>query len=209
MRWIFWRFHHSALTQLTWSLTLWWFSWHGVSLSTNSVDGEWWGWRRVRVDEEWDSTSTELTKSETPRQISWWEWDSTSTELTKSESPHHLSWPRVRLNINWVSAEWDSMTLDSMRNALEFFEDFIILHWLSWPGFSLHVDSAGMESHSALTQLMGNETPCQLNYPQMIKNSKMSVNSRKKNRKYLKDFSSGLQRSVQKTRTKNLMQVHL
>jgi hypothetical protein len=32
---------HSALTQLTWSLTLRWLSWRGVSLHVNSVCGRW------------------------------------------------------------------------------------------------------------------------------------------------------------------------
>ncbi len=41
------RFHHSALTELTWSLTPRWLSRHGVSLGVDSVDGE------------WDSASTE------------------------------------------------------------------------------------------------------------------------------------------------------
>ncbi len=35
------RFYHSALTQLTWSLTPRWLSWCGVSLGFDSVDEEW------------------------------------------------------------------------------------------------------------------------------------------------------------------------
>ncbi len=34
------RFYHSALTQLTWSLTPHWLKWRGVSLGVDSVDGE-------------------------------------------------------------------------------------------------------------------------------------------------------------------------
>jgi hypothetical protein len=41
------RFYHTALTQLTWSLTLRWLSWHRVSHRVDSVD------------EKWDSASTE------------------------------------------------------------------------------------------------------------------------------------------------------
>ncbi len=42
-----WRFYHSGLTQLTWSLTPRWLSWRGVLLGIDSVN------------EEWDSASTE------------------------------------------------------------------------------------------------------------------------------------------------------
>jgi hypothetical protein len=33
------------------------------------------------------------------------EWDSTSTESTRSETPHQLSPRKVRLHVNWVNAE--------------------------------------------------------------------------------------------------------
>ncbi len=78
---------------------------------------------------------------------------------------------------NWVDAEWDSPSTESMRSetprqlsqsgvrlhvnwvnaggGTNIYEDFIIPRWLSWPGVSLRVDSVDVESHLALTQLTG------------------------------------------------------
>jgi nucleotidyltransferase/DNA polymerase involved in DNA repair len=85
------RFHHSALTQLMWSLNPRWLSWRGVSLRVDSVDVEsqsaltlltwslnprWLSWRGVSirvdsVDVESQSALTQLTWSLTPRWLSW------------------------------------------------------------------------------------------------------------------------------------------
>ncbi len=59
------RFHYSALTQLTWTLTPHWFRRRGVSLGVDSVD------------REWDSVSTELNiallkaSTKSPRKITY------------------------------------------------------------------------------------------------------------------------------------------
>ncbi len=59
------------------------------------------------------------------------DWDSPSTESTLSESPHGLCSCGVRLYVNRVNTECAGFTKIS----------------------SFHVDSADLESHSALTQL--------------------------------------------------------
>ncbi len=127
------------------------------------------------------------------------EWDSPSTELTQCENPHQLSQHVVKLHFNWVNTE-----------GVNIYEDFIIPRWLSWCWVS-HCDSVDGESHLALTQLMGNETLCQLSHLQTLKNLNKSANLRTKSKK-LKSLiiwhTSLYVWSVQKTRTKNLMQVN-
>ncbi len=125
------RFYHSALTQLTWSLTLRWLSWRGISLGVDSVD------------EKWDSASTEscpmlknLNKSA-----------NSSKKSKKFRSliiwPICIWWRQVRFHVKWVNAEWDSTSTESTQKTPTFTK---IL--------SFHVDSVDMESHSSLTQLM-------------------------------------------------------
>jgi hypothetical protein len=124
-----------------------------------------------------------------------------------------LSQRGVRLSVNWVNVEWDSTSTESTRVRLHvnwvnaedtnIYEDFIILHWLSWRGVSLRVDSVDVESHLAFTQLTRNETPCQLSHRRMLKNSNKLANSRTKS----KLFKSLIiwpvcVRQVQKTKTK-------
>jgi hypothetical protein len=109
------------------------------------------------------------------------EWDSPSTELTRSDTPHQLSQCRVRLHVNWVNTEGTNI-----------YEDFIIPQWHSWHGVSLCIDSVNMESHLALSQLMGNETPHQQSHRQMLKDKNMLANSWTKS-KTLKSFIIGLQ----------------
>jgi hypothetical protein len=115
---------------------------------------------------------TESMRSETPRQLSQdrvrlhvnWvnaEWDSTSTESTQRA---HLQ----RFHVNLVNIEWDSTSNESMQRAPTFTK-ISIPCWLSWRGVSLRVDTVDMESHLALTQLTGNETPRQLSHRQMLK----------------------------------------
>ncbi len=120
-------------------------------------------WRGVRLP------STESTRSETPRHWVNAEWDSTS-----------LSQREVRLHVNWVNAEGTNI-----------YEDFVMPGWLSWRGVSLRVDSVDVESHLALTQLMGNETRRQLSHRRMLKNSIKSANS-SQNRKHSKVLLFGL-----------------
>ncbi len=55
-----------------------------------------------------------------------------------------LSWHGVRLSVNWVNVEWDSMSTESTQKAQTFTK-------IS----SFHVDSVDVES-------MRSETPCQL-----------------------------------------------
>jgi hypothetical protein len=88
------------------------------------------------------------------------EWDSSSTESSPSETPRWLSQRRVRLHVNWFNAEGTNI-----------YEDFIIC-----------VDSVDVESHSALTQLTGNETQRQLSHCRMLKNLNKSANSSTKSK---------------------------
>jgi hypothetical protein len=74
-----------------------------------------------------DSSSSQWVNTES---------DSPSTESTRSQSPCQLSQCRVRLHVNWVNAEDTNI-----------YKDFLILHWLSWRGVPLRVDSVDMESH--------------------------------------------------------------
>ncbi len=115
-----------------------------------------------------------------------------------------LSRRGVRLPVNWVNAEWDSTSTESMRSetsrqlsqcgvrlhvnwvnaeGTNIYEDFIIPHWLSWRGVSLRVDSVDVESHLVLTQLTGNETWCQLSHRLMLKNLNKSANSSTKSKR--------------------------
>ncbi len=82
---------------------------------------------------------------------------SLSTESEPSETPCWLSQHRVRLHVNWVSAEWWNLR-----------KCWCLLHILSWRAVSLRVDSVDMEPHSALTQLTGSFTPLWLSVRKMI-----------------------------------------
>jgi hypothetical protein len=93
--------------------------------------------------------------------------------LVRHKTHHQLSQRGVRLYVEWVNAE-----------ATNIHEDFIIPRWLSWRGVSLHVDSVDVETHLVLTQLMRNETPCQLSHRWMLKNLNKSANSRTKSKKF-------------------------
>ncbi len=64
------------------------------------------------------------------------------TESTWSQTLRQLSQLGVRLHINWVNAEWDSMSTESTQMTPTFTK---IL--------SFRVDSVDVESHSMLTQL--------------------------------------------------------
>ncbi len=81
---------------------------------------------------------------------------SLSTESTPSETPRQQSQRGVRPHFNWVNAEWWNPR-----------KCWCLLLLLSWCGVSLRVDSVDMESHSALTQLIGNLTPRQLSVQKM------------------------------------------
>jgi hypothetical protein len=65
------------------------------------------------------------------------------TDSTQSQTLRQLSQLGMRLHVNWVNAEWDSMSTESMQNKPTFTK---IL--------SFRVDSVDMESQSMLTQLM-------------------------------------------------------
>jgi hypothetical protein len=62
--------------------------------------------------------------------------------------PRQLSQCQVRLHVNWVIAEWDSTSTESMRND----NIFVIVSVFC-------VDSVDVESHTALTQLMWSLIP--------------------------------------------------
>jgi hypothetical protein len=62
--------------------------------------------------------------------------------------PRQLSKRQVRFHVNWVNAEWDSMSTESTRNDKIFVNVGVFC-----------VDSVDVESHSALTQLTKSLTP--------------------------------------------------
>jgi hypothetical protein len=64
------------------------------------------------------------------------------TQLTRSLIPLKLCQRQVRLHINWVNAERDSTSTESMRNDKIFVNVGVF-----------YVDSVDVESHSMLTQL--------------------------------------------------------
>jgi hypothetical protein len=99
------------------------------------------------------------------------ESDSPSTESTQSETTRQQSQRGVNLHVNWVNAEDTNI-----------YKDFIILHWLSWRGVSLCVDSVDVEYHLALTRLTRNEFPRQLSHRRMLKNLNNSANSSTKSK---------------------------
>jgi hypothetical protein len=70
------------------------------------------------------------------------------TQLTRSLIPRQLSQRQVRLYVNWVNTEWDSMSTESTRNDKIFVNVGVFC-----------VDSVDMESHSTLTQLTWSLTP--------------------------------------------------
>ncbi len=129
------------------------------------------------------------------------ESDSPSTESRWSETPCQLSQCGVRLHGNWVNAEDTNI-----------YKDFIIPRWLSWHGVSLCVDSVDVESHLASTQLMRNETPRQLSYRRMFKNSNKSANSWTKSKTFKSHIiwpTVYVFDKCKKREQKNLMQVYL
>jgi hypothetical protein len=70
------RFHHSSLTQLTWSLTPRWFSRRGVSLDVDSVDGEWDSHQlshRLML-KHLNKLANSRTKSKTLKSLIIWPW---------------------------------------------------------------------------------------------------------------------------------------
>ncbi len=62
--------------------------------------------------------------------------------------PRQLSQRQVRLHVNWVNAEWDSMSTESTQNDKIFVNVGVFC-----------VDSVDVESHSALTILMWSLAP--------------------------------------------------
>ncbi len=78
------------------------------------------------------------------------------TKLTWSETPHKLSQHWVKLHIDWVNAEWDSTSAESMRNAP-------VLTKIS----SFTADSTDVKSHSALTQLTWSLAWCWVSWWEM------------------------------------------
>jgi hypothetical protein len=66
------------------------------------------------------------------------------TQLTQSLIPRQLSQRQMRFQVNWVNAEWDSTSTESMQND----KIFVIVGVFC-------VDSVVVESHSVLTQLHG------------------------------------------------------
>jgi hypothetical protein len=87
------------------------------------------------------------------------------TQLTRSLIPHQLSQCGVRLHVNWVNAEWDSMSTESMWNDKIFVNVCVFC-----------VDSVGVESHSALTQLTESLTPGRLSVREMNQAKKAIYN---------------------------------
>ncbi len=82
----------------------------------------------------------------------------TESESTQSETPCQLSQRGMRLHVNWVNAEWESMSKESTQKAPTFTK-------IS----SYRIDSVDVVSHLASIQLTGNETPCQLSHCRMLK----------------------------------------
>ncbi len=78
------------------------------------------------------------------------------TQLTQSLIPRQLSQRQVRFHVNWVNAEWDSTSTESTRNDKIFVNVGVFC-----------VDSADVESHSALTQLTKSLTPRWLSVREM------------------------------------------
>jgi hypothetical protein len=73
------------------------------------------------------------------------ESDFLSTMSTRSETPHQLSQCGVRFHVNWVNA-----------GDINIYQDFIILHLLSWRRVSLGIDSVDKEWDSASTETLPN-----------------------------------------------------
>ncbi len=76
--------------------------------------------------------------------------------LTRSLIPRQLSQHQVRLHVNWINAEWDSTSTESMWNDEIFVNVGVFC-----------VDSVDAESHSALTQLTKSLTSCRLSVREM------------------------------------------
>ncbi len=80
----------------------------------------------------------------------------------------------------------------------------LTLCWLTRRGVSLRIDSLDVESHLALTQLLGNETLHQLSHRWKLKNLNKSANSRTKSKTLKRLIIWPIYVwSVQKTRTKS------
>jgi hypothetical protein len=103
------------------------------------------------------------------------------TEPMRSETPRQLSHCQLsQPAVNWVNAEWESMSTESMQKEPTF---------TKIPSF--RVDSVDVESDLALTQLMGNETPCQLSHRRRLKIS-ISRQIQEQNPKHSNAFLFGL-----------------
>ncbi len=76
------------------------------------------------------------------------------TELTWSEIPCKLSQHWVKLHIDWVNAEWDSTSAESMRSET--------LHQLSQCGVRLYISWVNAEWDSTSAESMRSETLHQL-----------------------------------------------
>ncbi len=103
------------------------------------------------------------------------------TESTQSETLRRPSQQGVRLNVNWVNEG----IIKLFRHFLEFADIFNISITPSWyiqHKVCLCIFSTDVAAHSGLTQLTGNESPCQLSHSRMIKISKISANSRIKSK---------------------------
>ncbi len=70
--------------------------------------------------------------------------------------PCQLSQRQVRLYVNWVNAEWDSTSTESMRNDKIFVNVGVFC-----------VKSVDVESHSTFTQLTESLTPRRLSVREM------------------------------------------
>ncbi len=149
-----------------------WLSWRGVSLCVDSVDVE------------SHLVLTQLTRNETPLQLSHCRMlknlNKSANSSTKSKKfrsliiwPICIWWRQVRFHVNWVNAEWDSTSTESMQSETprqlsqcrrhqhlrRFYHSVLTqltwsltLHWLSWCGISLGVDSVDEERDSASTE---------------------------------------------------------
>jgi hypothetical protein len=134
------------------------------------------------------------------------------TESMRSETPRQLSQDRVRLHVNWVNAEWDSISTESTQRAPTFTkisrqlsQHRVRLHikWVNAKGTNIHEDF-----NSVLIQLTWSLTPrwhsrhgvslgtdsvdrewdsASIESPPNVKNLNKSANSRTKS-KTLKSF---------------------
>ncbi len=145
--------------------------------------------------------------------------DHAKTESMRSQTPSQLSQWWVRLNVPWINLEEDSMSAELLRNASIFAKNSSFLIdsvdaeaystmpqltwsltqcWLSWQEMRLRV-----------TQLTGNETPCQRNH-RLMKKICRCQRIEEKIENTQKPYSLALTCLIcRKTRTKNSMQAYL